>query len=135
MNVDAFMLPSQTVAGRGVHLLGEWYGCNFAAISLNDAESLRAICLGMARASGLQVVGDAFHQFEPHGVTGTVLLAESHMAIHTWPEKEFVTIDIYVCNHQHDNGDKALNLYGAMRAYFKPARENFSQVSRGEQQA
>ena len=57
---------------------------------------------------------------------GTVLLAESHLAIHTWPEKEFVTTDVYVCNHLHDNGDKALNLYSAMRAYFKPAHENFS---------
>lgn len=135
MDVNEFLSPSQTVAGRGVHLLGEWYGCNFAAIALNDAKTLRAVCLSASQASGLHVVGDAFHQFEPHGVTGTVLLAESHLAIHTWPEKEFVTIDVYVCNHLHDNGDKALNLYSAMRAYFKPTRENFSQVSRGEQQA
>ena len=48
----------------------------------------------------MTVVGDSFHQFEPQGVTGTVLLAESHLAIHTWPEQGFVTIDVYVCNLQ-----------------------------------
>lgn len=135
MDASEFLLPSQTVAGQGTHLLGEWYGCNFAALTSNDAKTLREVCLNVARASGLQVVGDAFHQFEPQGVTGTVLLAESHLAIHTWPETGFVTIDVYVCNHLCDNGDKALNLYTALRTYFKPARENFSQVSRGAQQA
>jgi S-adenosylmethionine decarboxylase proenzyme len=132
MDVEEFLLPSQTMAGLGVHLLAEWYGCNFAAIWSHDVKSLRTVCLSTARAAGLQVVGDAFHQFEPHGVTGTVLLAESHLAIHTWPETGFVTLDIYVCNYQTDNTNKALNLYGALRSYFKPVRENFSQVSRGD---
>ena len=95
----------------------------------------RSVCLNVAIASGLQVVGDAFHQFEPHGVTGTVLLAESHLAIHTWPETGFVTIGLYVCNHLNDNSDKASNLFAALRDYFKPVRENFSQVARGEQQS
>lgn len=134
MDVNEFLSPTQTKTGQGVHLLGEWYGCNFAAIALNDAKTLRTVCLSVARASGLQVVGDAFHQFDPQGVTGTVLLAESHLAIHTWPETGFVTIDVYVCNHLLDNSDKALNLYAALRAYFKPAHENFSQIARGTQQ-
>ena len=57
--------------------------------------------------AGLTIVGDSFHQFAPQGVTGTVLLAESHLAIHTWPEHGFVTVDVYVCNLATDNTAKA----------------------------
>lgn len=118
-------------SGQGTHLLCEWYGCDFSAPSLNQASTLRMLCMNAAIASGLNIVGDVFHQFEPQGVTGTVLLAESHMAIHTWPEEGFVTVDVYVCNYLQDNTHKALNLYGALKAYFNPTQESFLQAPRG----
>jgi S-adenosylmethionine decarboxylase len=118
-------------AGQGTHLLCEWYGCDFSAPSLNQASTLRMLCMNAAIDSGLNIVGDVFHQFEPQGVTGTVLLAESHMAIHTWPEEGFVTVDVYVCNYMQDNTQKALNLYGALKAHFNPAQESFLQAPRG----
>lgn len=123
------LAPSK--AGQGTHLLCEWYGCDFSAPSLNQASSLRLLCMNAAIASGLNIVGDVFHQFEPQGVTGTVLLAESHLAIHTWPEEGFVTVDVYVCNYMQDNTHKALNLYGALKAHFNPAQESFLQAPRG----
>ena len=84
-----------------------------------------------ARAAGLTVVGDAFHQFEPQGVTGTVLLAESHLALHTWPEKAFVTIDVYVCNLASDNSAKAEALFRTMEKLLKPARTRQQVIHRG----
>ena len=124
-----------TVTANGTHLFAEWYGCNLSQAALSNSKSLRTTCLDAARHSGLQVVGDAFHQFQPHGVTGTVLLAESHLAIHTWPESGFVTLDVYVCNYLTDNTNKALKLYDVLKALFKPGRENLSQVRRGHQDA
>ena len=121
------------LCATGTHLLAEWYECDFSLAGLSDALSLRATCLLATRHSGLSVVGDAFHQFEPQGVTGTVLLAESHLAIHTWPESGFVTLDVYVCNYLTDNTDKAFKLYRALKDHFKPQRENFSEVRRGVQ--
>ncbi len=121
------------VTANGTHLLAEWYECDFSLADLGDARSLRETCLMATRHSGLNVVGDVFHQFEPQGVTGTVLLAESHLAIHTWPESGFVTLDVYVCNYLEDNTQKAFKLYGALKGHFKPQRENFSQVRRGLQ--
>ena len=118
-------------AGQGTHLLCEWYGCDFSAPTLNQASSLRMLCMDAAIASGLNVVGDVFHQFQPQGVTGTVLLAESHLAIHTWPEEGFVTVDVYVCNYLADNTQKALNLYAALKGHFNPAQESFVQAPRG----
>src|SRR6201984_3007766 len=83
----------------GIHLLGEWYGCPAGTPVFTRAEALRGACLKAVEDAGLTVVGDRFFQFTPQGVTGTVLLAESHLAIHTWPEHGFVTIDVYGCNY------------------------------------
>ena len=82
----------------GIHLLGEWYDCPAHTPEFTRADALRALCLAAVADAQLTLVGECFHQFEPQGVTGTVLLAESHLAIHTWPENGFVTIDVYVCN-------------------------------------
>ncbi|MCL2161875.1 MAG: adenosylmethionine decarboxylase [Betaproteobacteria bacterium] len=115
----------------GIHLLGEWYSCPVHTPEFNRAEALRKVCLDAVEASGLTTVGECFFQFEPHGVTGTVILAESHLAIHTWPESGFVTIDVYVCNYTTDNTDKAQKLYDIIEAVFKPARTHFQKILRG----
>ena len=115
----------------GIHLLGEWYECPADTPEFTRAEALRATCLDAVRAAALTVVGDAFHQFAPQGVTGTVLLAESHLAIHTWPECGFVTVDVYVCNLATDNSDKAERLFRALEAALKPKRTKFQVIHRG----
>ena len=115
----------------GIHLLGEWYDCPADTPEFTRAESLRALCLDAARDAGLTVVGDSFHQFEPQGVTGTVLLAESHLAIHTWPEYGFVTVDVYVCNLATDNSDKAKRLFRALESAMKPKRTKYQAIVRG----
>jgi len=115
----------------GIHLLGEWYGCADHTPEFRSAEALRNACVAAAEKSGLTVVGERFHQFEPQGVTGTVLLAESHLAIHTWPEHGFVTIDVYVCNYQSDNSAKAETLFRALEGVLKPERTRFHTIRRG----
>jgi S-adenosylmethionine decarboxylase len=115
----------------GIHLLGEWYGCPADVPALTRAEPLRKLCLEAVRASGLTIVGDCFYQFEPQGVTGTVLLAESHVAIHTWPEAGFVTVDVYVCNYTTDNTAKADRVFAALEAVLKPKRKRFQAIHRG----
>ena len=116
---------------EGIHLLGEWYGCAPDAPEMTHSDSLRALCVRLAEASAMTVVGDSFHQFEPQGVTGTVLLAESHLAVHTWPEHGFVTIDVYVCNYTTDNTAKAERLFRAMQEAMRPQRTKFQSIHRG----
>jgi S-adenosylmethionine decarboxylase proenzyme len=115
----------------GIHLLGEWYECPADTAEFTNAAVLRDACIAATLEAGLTVVGNAFHQFEPQGVTGTVLLAESHLAIHTWPEYGFVTVDVYVCNLATDNGEKAKRLFRALEAVLKPARTKFQAIHRG----
>src|SRR5438132_13326101 len=115
----------------GIHLLGEWYGCAADLPEMTRAGPLRTLCLRVSEASGMTIVGDCFNQFEPQGVTGTVLLAESHLAIHTWPEYGFVTIDVYVCNLLTDNKAKAERLFRSLEVALKTQRTKFHAIERG----
>jgi S-adenosylmethionine decarboxylase proenzyme len=119
----------------GIHLLGEWYGCPADAPEMTRSEALRKLCLKLSEASGMTIVGDRFFQFEPQGVTGTVLLAESHLAIHTWPEHGFVTIDVYVCNYTTDNTGKAERLFRTLQDVLRPQRAKFQAIHRGGRDA
>ena len=115
----------------GIHLLGEWYGCPADTPEFTRSDPLRKLCVEAAQASGLTVVGECFHQFQPQGVTGTVLLAESHIAIHTWPESGFVTVDVYVCNLTTDNTAKAEQVFRTLETALKPSRKRFQAIHRG----
>jgi S-adenosylmethionine decarboxylase proenzyme len=119
----------------GIHLLGEWYDCPADTPEFTQAAPLRDLCVSAARDAGLTVVGERFFQFEPQGVTGTVLLAESHIAIHTWPEAGFVTVDVYVCNLKTDNTRKAEQVFAALQAVLRPRRTHFQSIRRGGKDA
>jgi len=79
----------------GRHLIAEYYGCDTRV--LDDLELVEAHMISTAEAIGATVVGRAFHKFAPQGVSGTVVIAESHLSIHTWPEAGYVAVDIYTC--------------------------------------
>ncbi|MEM6796298.1 MAG: adenosylmethionine decarboxylase [Acidobacteriota bacterium] len=64
---------------------------------LDDISSLRQLLVAAARDGGATVVEERFHRFAPHGVSGVVILAESHLAVHTWPELGTAAIDIFTC--------------------------------------
>lgn len=79
----------------GTHLLVECRGCTPAL--LNDAGALQRALRAAADRIGARVVTAAFHAFAPHGVTGMLLLEESHISIHTWPEHGYAAIDLFTC--------------------------------------
>ena len=80
----------------GRHLLLDLKECNGGL--LNDVSYLRALLLEAANACGGTVLG-AFSTFNPYGVSGVVLIAESHLSIHTWPEFGFAAVDIFTCGN------------------------------------
>ncbi|GMV45602.1 MAG: hypothetical protein AMXMBFR66_10000 [Pseudomonadota bacterium] len=118
---------------RGLHLTADLHGCAAASALLSDAERLRALALRAVGAAGLAPVGELFHRFgAPGGVTGMVLLAESHLALHTWPELAAVTLDVYVCNRDADNSAAAEALLAALEAAFAPAHSERRRLVRGD---
>ena len=87
---------------------------------MTDAAALRQFCHDSINRAGLTILGDLFHEFDGGGVTGTVVLAESHLAIHTWPELQSVTLDVYVCNYTQDNGAKARQVVTDLMDLYRP---------------
>ena len=116
---------------RGLHLMAELLGCSCHEALLSDAARLAALCRQAVAASGLEAVGEVFHDFEPGGATGVILLAESHLAVHTWPELRGVTLDAYVCNYSADNRGRAERLIATLLTAFAPATHELRQVERG----
>lgn len=82
------------------HTLIDFHDCDLAR--LNDAEGLREQMLRAIADAGGTYVTDVFHQFSPHGLSGIVVIAESHVALHTWPEHQFAAIDIFSCTRKLD---------------------------------
>jgi S-adenosylmethionine decarboxylase len=107
---------------KGLHITAELHGCPAQLAALTDTTSLRRLCLQAVHSVGLTAVGELFYAFPaPGGVTGVVLLAESHLAVHTWPELAAVTLDAYVCNLGRDNSASARQLVDTLVAAFQPA--------------
>ncbi len=117
---------------QGLHLTGDLSDCRCDPVLLTSAAALEVVCAAAVEAAGLAQVKLLFHTFAPGaGVTGVVLLAESHLAVHTWPEIAAVTLDVYVCNYGSDNSAKARALFEALRAVFDPVTVQSHTLQRG----
>ncbi|QQL45678.1 adenosylmethionine decarboxylase [Sulfuriroseicoccus oceanibius] len=86
-------MPEHSPVGR--HILLELSGCSAAL--LRSEEQLECLLVEGARAGGATVVSSHFHGFEPQGVSGVVVIAESHVTIHTWPEHGYAAVDVFTC--------------------------------------
>ncbi len=121
---------------HGLHLTADLRGCSTEHAAFIDPTALRSLCLSAVRGAALQPVGELFHTFpgsdeKKGGVTGVVLLAESHLAVHTWPELGAVTLDVYVCNFGADNTHKAHALLDLLLTAFQPAQVERHAIERG----
>ena len=90
----------------GNHLLVELYECNSS--KLNDQDQLERVLEDAVRISGATPLKSSFHKFAPQGVSGFIIIAESHFSIHTWPEFGYAALDIFTCGDSIDN-QKALD--------------------------
>jgi len=89
---------SSAVNMVGKHCILELYECD--ASKLNDEAFLRTTITTSAKLAGATLLNLITHRFEPQGVTGLALLAESHISIHTWPENGYAAVDVFTCgNH------------------------------------
>ncbi len=82
----------------GRHVLAEICGCDFDI--LNNIEMVEEIMVNAALEAGAEVRECVFHKFSPQGVSGVVVISESHLAIHTWPELGYAAVDIFTCGER-----------------------------------
>ena len=111
----------------GSHLLVELYGCDSDSLKREDwvGDAMRAAAV----ESKATVVEQSFHEFRPYGVSGAVIIQESHYTIHTWPEHEYAAVDLFYC------GGTVLvhRAVEVLQERFKPSRIKFLVVRRGLQ--
>jgi S-adenosylmethionine decarboxylase proenzyme len=98
----------------GRHLLCEYHGCDREV--LNSPEAIRALLREAVVRAGATPLQDMVHAFSPHGVTGVVVIAESHFSIHTWPEYGFAAVDLFTCGDTVDPWDAFAHLARALGA-------------------
>lgn len=79
----------------GRHILIEFYNCDNN--KLKNSDYIKEIMNEAAIKSGATIVESCFHNFNPYGVSGVVIIAESHLTIHTWPEFNYAAVDIFTC--------------------------------------
>ena len=121
---------------QGLHLTADLTHCRCDVAWLTDASRLLERCAIEVVRAGLQPVNQLAHSFPatehgPGGITATVLLAESHLCVHTWPEQMGVTVDVYVCNFGADHSAKAQLLMDAIVALFVPGQVLRQTLQRG----
>jgi S-adenosylmethionine decarboxylase proenzyme len=116
---------------RGLHVMVDLHGCTSA--SLRVGEDVRTQARELCAEAGLTVVGESHHAFAGGGYTFALLLAESHVALHTWPELGCATMDVYVCNFSRNNDGVARELVSKIVTLFSPRNVARNEVMRGEE--
>ncbi|NPA53477.1 MAG: S-adenosylmethionine decarboxylase [Aquificae bacterium] len=109
----------------GLHILADLYGVDFEKI--DHVEDVRALLEGAVKYAGLSKLSSHFHQFHPHGATGVILLEESHISIHTWPEHGYAAIDVYTCGGK----EKTFKAMEYILKVLKPKRVDEKVAERG----
>jgi S-adenosylmethionine decarboxylase len=118
-----YFIEKNGVKFAGTHLLVDLWG----ASNLADPALIDRACREAALAAGATILHSHFHHFTPEGgVSGVVVLAESHISIHTWPERDFAAVDIFMCG--------ACDPYRSipvLKAAFRPASVQLGEQRRG----
>lgn len=109
----------------GRHVLAEFFDCD--SNILNNLELIEQYMTQAAVECGATVVQKCFHMFNPHGVSGVVIISESHLAIHTWPELGYAAVDLFTCGESCD----PKVAYAVLKKLFRSGNSNFSELKRG----
>lgn len=112
------------MSSLGKHILLDLYDCVNADSSLNE---IKAVFENGLNVGNFTVITSHHHQFEPHGLSGVFVLAESHCSFHIWTELNFVSLDVYWCGKNCDE-QKLINM---LIKYFNPNKVDFKYIERG----
>lgn len=109
----------------GEHYIVEASGCDPEIIG--NVERVQHIFAKSAEKANVQVWAVSFHRFPPNGVSGVIVISESHLSIHTWPEHKYAALDIYTCG-EHSKPEDAVNY---ILEEFKATSVHISEITRG----
>jgi S-adenosylmethionine decarboxylase len=113
------------MSALGRHVLAEFYGCPEEI--LNDIQRIERTMVDAALEAGAEIREVAFHKFSPQGVSGVVVISESHLAIHTWPELGYAAVDVFTCGDKVDPWVSA----NYLKEHFAAERLSAQEITRG----
>ena len=119
-------IETVTKKSLGTHILVDFYGCN--SHHLNNVEFIQNAMLEAAIIAKASIVSESFHMFSPYGVSGVIIIKESHFTIHTWPEYKYAAVDLFTCGDNLDLKNAMLSL----KDKFECERLEFNNVMRGQ---
>lgn len=125
-HTDMFQADSeQHERHLGQHVLAEFFECD--PNTLNSIDKVEKYMIDSALECGATIVQKCFHMFSPYGVSGVVIIAESHLAIHTWPELGYAAVDLFTCGTKCD----PKVAYEFLKNKFSSKRASFTELKRG----
>jgi len=109
----------------GQHVLAEFFECD--SNILNNIDKVEKYMVDAALECGATIVQKCFHMFNPYGVSGVVIISESHLAIHTWPELGYAAVDLFTCGTKCD----PKVAYEFLKKKFNSKKASFTELKRG----
>ena len=123
--LKAFEQDGVEEVNLGQHVLAEFFECD--PNILNSIDKVEKYMVDAALECGATIVQKCFHMFNPYGVSGVVIISESHLAIHTWPELGYAAVDLFTCG---DKCDPKVS-YEFLKKKFHCQNATFSELKRG----
>lgn len=118
-------MTSQNVEVLSQHVLLDLYECDVELI--DDLEYVKKTLIDTAKRMNCTLLKDTFHRFSPQGVSGVLVIAESHLSIHTWPEQRFAALDLFTCG----DTSQLEEMPGILEKAFKASRVDYKIYPRG----
>lgn len=112
----------------GIHMLVDMHFNSTEKI--RNYSKFKPFIISTTKTLGLHILGDLFHNFSPEGFTGIICLSESHISIHTFPEKKYATLDVYLSNFTHDNSPKGRIIVEMVQSFLQPSEVIFKEIPR-----
>jgi S-adenosylmethionine decarboxylase proenzyme len=113
----------------GLEIVGDLYGCPKEILLQLKSNDFKSKLSALLKQAELQEVGSVYHDFDS-GFTALIALAESHLAVHTWPDHGYVSLNIFVCNYTRDNTEKTRQIFQTIKSVFQPLRESCLEIKR-----
>lgn len=124
MHIGFFKRKNKS-AEVGTHIIADFWGVE----PIEDEKEMEKILTKSASESGSHLLDINIYKFDPQGITGVAILAESHISIHTWPERQYIAIDAFTCG-AHTNPHKAIDY---LKESFKPEKSKIIEIKRARQ--
>lgn len=121
---------------KSLHILGDFYDCRTDEKFFSRINIVRKKITALVKRAGFTIVASRFHKFRSDpagnegGITGVIIVSESHVTIHTWPERKFLNVDVFFCSYTTDNSKKVKECFKELAEIYKPARIKKKEIHR-----